>query len=59
MHQSTCAWLMPRGGRAGELRSEKRAGDTLVLADRDGDGEADFSIRLDDPLALQKGDFIL
>ena len=46
-------------GRAGELRAEKRAGDTLVLADRDGDGEADFSIRLDDPLALQKGDFIL
>ncbi|MCD2184035.1 calcium-binding protein [Rhizobium sp. GN54] len=46
-------------GRAGELRTEKRAGDTLVLADRDGDGEADFSIRLDDPLALQKGDFIL
>ncbi|MBB3978899.1 Ca2+-binding RTX toxin-like protein [Rhizobium azooxidifex] len=45
--------------KAGELRYEIRSDDTFVYADRNGDGKADFSVRLDDELHLEKGDFIL
>lgn len=46
-------------GKAGELRFTKMKSDTLVLADLDGDGKADFSLHFDDALSLQRGDFIL
>ena len=46
-------------GEAGELRYEKKNGDTLISADIDGDGKADFAIRLDSAINLQGGDFIL
>lgn len=44
---------------AGELRFQKRGGDTLVTADRNGDGKADFSILVDGNLAFKGGDFVL
>lgn len=44
---------------AGELRFEKKAGQTYIYGDVDGDGKADFSIKLDTALTLMKGDFIL
>ena len=44
---------------AGELRYRKAAGDTFVYGDVDGDGRADFSLRIDGGFALAKGDFIL
>jgi hypothetical protein len=43
----------------GQLRYQSKGTDTLVLADIDGDGKADFKIRLEGTLALEKGDFIL
>lgn len=46
-------------GTAGELRYEYRFGDTFVFADVNGDGIADFSIRIDTQLALRATDFIL
>lgn len=46
-------------GVAGELRFEKKASDTYVEADTNGDGKADFSIRLDDAVTLNTNDFIL
>jgi uncharacterized protein (TIGR01370 family) len=45
--------------KAGELRYEKKAGDTYLLADVNGDGRADFSIRFDAAIAFTKADFIL
>lgn len=45
--------------KAGELRYEKRSGDTFVLADVNGDGKVDFSIALDASINLKAGDFIL
>ncbi|MCR6498726.1 hypothetical protein MUO32_06780 [Shinella sp. CPCC 101442] len=45
--------------KAGELRFEKKVGETYIHGDVDGDGKADFSIKLDSALALVKGDFIL
>ena len=44
---------------AGELRFEKKAAETYIYGDVDGDGKADFSIKLDTALTLLKGDFIL
>lgn len=46
-------------GHAGELRHVKQASDTYVYGDVNGDGKADFSIHLDDPLRLVASDFIL
>jgi Ca2+-binding RTX toxin-like protein len=45
--------------KAGELRFEKLASDTYVYGDVDGDGQADFSIHLDDAISLTKAYFIL
>jgi serralysin len=44
---------------AGELRYEKKSGDTFIFADINGDGKADFSINLDGSLSLKASDFIL
>ncbi|WP_311788773.1 Calx-beta domain-containing protein [Ferirhizobium litorale] len=46
-------------GKAGELRSEKSASDTLIFGDVNGDGKADFAIHFDDALNFQKGYFLL
>lgn len=45
--------------KVGELRYEKKDGDTFVHGDVNGDGKADFSIRFDAAITFQKGDFIL
>ena len=47
------------GKEAGELRYQKRGGDTMLLADRNGDGKADFTILLDGHIAFKGGDFLL
>ena len=44
---------------AGELRSEVVGGNTYVTGDTDGDGIADFMIRLDGTHALVGADFVL
>ncbi len=46
-------------GKAGELRYEKKASDTYIYADVNGDGKADFSIHLDDAVTMSKGSFFL
>ena len=46
-------------GAAGELRYEARGGFTLVQGDVDGDGSADFEIKLTGTIALTAGDFVL
>lgn len=45
--------------KAGELRYEKKGGDTYVFGDVNGDGKADFSIRLDSSIDFTKADFLL
>lgn len=45
--------------KAGELRFEKKSGDTIVQGDVNGDGKADFSIVIDASLNLKASDFIL
>ncbi|MCJ8057308.1 hypothetical protein GB928_028905 [Shinella curvata] len=45
--------------KAGELRYFHKSGDTFVYGDMDGDGKADFALRLDKTIDLVKGDFIL
>ena len=45
--------------KAGELRFERKAGDTIVHGDIDGDGKADFSIVIDASINLKASDFIL
>ncbi|MCJ8056659.1 S8 family serine peptidase [Shinella curvata] len=45
--------------KAGELRYEKKSGDTYIFADTNGDGTSDFSIKLDLSLAMKSADFIL
>lgn len=45
--------------KAGELRAFAKPSGTYVAGDTDGDGRADFSIRLDGVQALTAGDFIL
>jgi hypothetical protein len=42
-----------------EVRYEQKRGDTFVLADLDGDGRADFKLKLEGLIDLAKGDFIL
>lgn len=46
-------------GDGGEVRVASRGETTFVLADTDGDGSADFSIRLIGVHALSAGDFLL
>lgn len=46
-------------GKAGDLRFEKKASDTFIYADVNGDKVADFAIHLDDAVTLQKGYFVL
>jgi Ca2+-binding RTX toxin-like protein len=46
-------------GKAGELRFEKKSSDTYIYGDVNGDGNADFTIHLDDPVALTHGYFTL
>jgi serralysin len=46
-------------GTAGELRYQQISGGTFVQGDLDGDGSADFWIRLDGLHALTAGDFVL
>lgn len=46
-------------GKAGELRYDKKASDTYIYADVNGDKTADFAIHLDDAITLSRGDFIL
>ena len=45
--------------KAGELRFERKGGDTLVFGDINGDGKADFSILVDANIAFKAGDFLL
>ncbi|MCJ8051663.1 hypothetical protein GB928_004260 [Shinella curvata] len=45
--------------KAGELRYFHKSGDTFVSGDVNGDGKADFALRLDKTIDLVKGDFIL
>lgn len=45
--------------KAGELRFEKKSGDTYVHGDVSGDGKADFTIVLDTVLSLRAADFVL
>ena len=47
------------GTIAGELRSETIFGNTYVMGDVDGDGIADFIIKLDGDVPLTGGDFLL
>jgi serralysin len=44
---------------AGELRVERSGGSTLVLGDTDGDGTADFALRLNGNVALTADDILL
>lgn len=44
---------------AGELRYEKKGGDTYIHGDVNGDGKADFSILVDASITFTKADFIL
>ncbi|MGP3699634.1 M10 family metallopeptidase C-terminal domain-containing protein [Rhodobacter sp. NSM] len=46
-------------GEAGELRSLRHDGGTLIQGDVNGDGRADLQIFLDDPMSLQASDFFL
>jgi len=46
-------------GKAGELRYEKKASDTYIYGDTNGDKIADFAIHLDDAVTLSKGYFLL
>ena len=46
-------------GTAGELRYRQLSGNTYVLGDTNGDGVADFWIRLDGLHSLNAGDFVL
>jgi Ca2+-binding RTX toxin-like protein len=45
--------------QSGELRYEKQGGDTYILADVNGDGKADLTIRLDMLLNLKVSDLLL
>ena len=50
---------LPFSGDAGELRYRVQAGDAIVKGDTDGDGQADFVLRVADTYRLDEGDFIL
>ncbi|KQS91121.1 MULTISPECIES: beta strand repeat-containing protein [unclassified Rhizobium] len=46
-------------GQAGQLRYQEKGSNTYIYADVNGDKSADFSIQLDEAMALQKDDFML
>ncbi|CAN7628905.1 calcium-binding protein [Pararhizobium sp. LjRoot238] len=46
-------------GKPGELRFEKKASDTYIYGDVNGDKVADFALHLDDAVTLSKGYFVL
>ncbi|MDA7424685.1 M10 family metallopeptidase C-terminal domain-containing protein [Thalassococcus lentus] len=46
-------------GTGGELRYEQAGGNTIVQADRDGDGAADFEIELTGTMDLTESDFLI
>jgi Ca2+-binding RTX toxin-like protein len=46
-------------GTAGELRYEQVGSETRIFGDTDGDGAADFIIRLDDQVTLTVADFMV
>ncbi len=46
-------------GTAGELRYRHVDGETRIFGDTDGDGVADFALRLDGTIDLAIGDFVL
>ena len=46
-------------GTAGELRNQQISGNTYVQGDTNGDGIADFMIRLDGLHTLQSAEFFL
>ncbi len=46
-------------GDAGELRYQTGGNSTYVFADVDGDGDADFGLRLDRLISLNEADFTL
>lgn len=45
--------------KAGELRYELKSGDTYVYGDVDGNGTADFVVRIDASIVLKSTDFVL
>jgi hypothetical protein len=45
--------------QAGQLRAFVQSGDTVIQADVNGDGLADFQLLVDPPLALVAADFVL
>lgn len=47
------------GKKAGELRVEKGSGFCTIFGDQNGDGAADFAIRVDGVATLAAGDFLL
>lgn len=49
----------PFTNHAGEVRQAPSGLDTIVEGDVDGDGAADFQIRLDGPVTLQASDFLM
>ena len=55
----TDAFLGPKGGGGGEVRYSHAGSFTIVQADLDSDGTADFEIRLDGTLTLSVNDFLL
>lgn len=46
-------------GKAGELRFQKTGTDSIITADVNGDGKADFTVISDIAVTFVKGDFIL
>ena len=45
--------------KRGQLRYEKKGGDTFLYGNTDKDAKAEFVVRFDDSIAFAKGDFIL
>jgi Ca2+-binding RTX toxin-like protein len=45
--------------KQGEVHYEKKASDTFIYGDVNGDGKPDFVIRLDDAISIKSSDFIL
>lgn len=46
-------------GKAGELRYQKKGGDTFILGNVDGDRSAEFAIKVTGRIDFEKGDFLL
>lgn len=60
-HGDAFKWIGDKAftGHAGELHYSFSGGDTYVSGDINGDGHADFFIKLDGHVELVKGDFVL